>query len=157
FAPNTRLKPCGNVSSPALTSPMVLMVVALDDCTRSVTTAPQKVPLSDVAAAFASTVRRAVPARAFRPSVITAMPRRKKPIPPKMVIGVSKAASSIRRTAVQAPVSVNLIRFYAGQSKSVCGVAYDGACRSDRMPGGSPRLPDYQGVTGHLRNDLSGH
>jgi len=84
FAPKTRLKPCGNVSSPALTKPIVVMVVALDDCTRSVMTAPQKVPRSDVAAAFASTVRREEPARAFRPSVITAMPRRKRPIPPRM-------------------------------------------------------------------------
>lgn len=62
FAPKTRLKPCGNVSSPALTSPMVVMVVALDDCTKSVMTAPQNVPCSGVAAAFANTPRKAVPA-----------------------------------------------------------------------------------------------
>jgi uncharacterized membrane protein HdeD (DUF308 family) len=49
-------------------------------------------PLSDVAAAFASTVRKAEPASTFRPSVITAMPRRKKPNPPAMAIVVSKVS-----------------------------------------------------------------
>ena len=101
FAPNTRLRPCGKLSSPALTRPMVVMVVALDDCTRSVTTAPQTVPLNDVAVALANTVRRAEPASAFRPSVITAMPRRKKPIPPAMATVVSKASPSRRMNTVQ--------------------------------------------------------
>ena len=82
FAPKTRLRPCGNVSSPALTSPIVVIVVALDDCTISVITAPQNVPSSGVAAAFSITVLRAVPASAFSPSVITAMPRRNRPMPP---------------------------------------------------------------------------
>src|SRR5215510_3935320 len=44
LAPRTRPKPCGKVSKPALTRPIVVIVVALDDCTRSVTTAPQKEP-----------------------------------------------------------------------------------------------------------------
>jgi len=37
---------------------MVVIVVALDDCTRSVTTAPQKEPRKGVAAALLSTERR---------------------------------------------------------------------------------------------------
>src|SRR6516164_6933446 len=65
FAPNTRPNPCGNVNKPALTRPMVVIVVALEDCTSSVTTAPQKDPLSGVAAALLSTVRNAEPASAF--------------------------------------------------------------------------------------------
>jgi hypothetical protein len=90
FAPKTKLKPCGNVSSPALTSPMVVMVVALDDCTSSVMTAPQNVPRSDVAAAFVSTRRKAEPATALRPSVITAMPSKKRPTPPRIEVILSK-------------------------------------------------------------------
>ena len=89
LAPKTRLKPCGKVRRPALTSPMVVMVVALDDCTRSVMTAPQNVPSSGVAAAFSITVFRAVPASALSPSVITAMPRRNRPTPPTMETIVS--------------------------------------------------------------------
>jgi hypothetical protein len=69
---------------------MVVMVVALDDCTMSVITAPQNVPSSGVAAAFSITVFRAVPARALSPSVITAMPKRKRPTPPTIEIAVSK-------------------------------------------------------------------
>jgi hypothetical protein len=41
---------------------MVVMVVALDDCTISVAIAPQKAPPKGVAAALPSTVRSAVPA-----------------------------------------------------------------------------------------------
>jgi hypothetical protein len=82
FAPKTRPNPCGNVNKPALTRPIVVIVVALDDCTRSVTSAPQKEPRSGVAAALPSTVRSAEPANAFRPSVMTVMPSRKRPTPP---------------------------------------------------------------------------
>ena len=90
LAPKTRLRPCGNVSSPALTSPIVVIVVALDDCTISVITAPQNVPSSGVAAAFSITVLRAVPASALSPSVITAMPKRNRPMPPTIETSVSK-------------------------------------------------------------------
>ena len=90
LAPKTRLRPCGKVSSPALTSPIVVIVVALDDCTMSVITAPQNVPSSGVAAAFSITVFRAVPASALSPSVITAMPRRNRPTPPTIETRVSK-------------------------------------------------------------------
>jgi hypothetical protein len=64
------------------------MVVALDDCTRSVMIAPQMEPRSGVAAALPSTVRNAEPANAFRPSVMTVMPIRKRPTPPNTEIAV---------------------------------------------------------------------
>src|SRR6516165_127994 len=64
------------------------MVVALDDCTSSVTIAPQNAPESGVAAALLSTVRSAEPARPFRPSVMTVMPSKKRPTPPRMEIVV---------------------------------------------------------------------
>jgi hypothetical protein len=89
LAPNTRLKPWGKVRSPALTSPIVVMVVALDDCTRRVMIAPQNVPSRGVAAAFSNTVFNAVPARALSPSVITAMPSRNRPTPPTIETVVS--------------------------------------------------------------------
>src|SRR5262245_36467275 len=88
LAPNTRPSPCGKVSSPALTRPIVVIVTALDDCTSSVTIAPQKAPESGVAAALPSAVRRADPASAFRPSVMTVMPSRNSPTPPRMAIAV---------------------------------------------------------------------
>lgn len=68
------------------------MVVALDDCTRSVTIAPQKEPRSGVAAALLSTTRNAEPANAFRPSVMTVMPIRKRPTPPNTEIAVDMRA-----------------------------------------------------------------
>ena len=51
------------------------MGMALDDWTRSAS-APQKEPRCGVAAALLSTVRSSEPANAFRPSVMTVMPRR---------------------------------------------------------------------------------
>jgi hypothetical protein len=49
---------------------------------------PQNEPRSGVAAALPSTVRSAEPANAFRPSVMTVMPRRKRPTPPNTEIAV---------------------------------------------------------------------
>src|SRR5215472_8227448 len=95
FAPKTRPNPCGNVNNPALTRPIVVIVVALDDCTKSVTMAPQKEPRSGVAAALLSTVRSAEPANAFRPAVITVMPSRKRPMPPSTEIAVDTPAPEI--------------------------------------------------------------
>ena len=71
------------------------MVVALDDCTRSVTRAPQKEPRNGVAAALPSTVRSAEPANAFRPPVITVMPSRKRPTPPSTEIAVDMRAPEV--------------------------------------------------------------
>lgn len=56
------------VSKSALTRPIVVMVVALDDCTKSVMIAPQNAPVSGVAAALLSAVRSAEPANTLRPS-----------------------------------------------------------------------------------------
>src|SRR5271169_5332008 len=67
---------------------MVVIVVALEDWTISVAIAPQKAPRIGVAAAFASTVRNAEPAVAFRPSVMTVMPSRNRPTPPMIEIAV---------------------------------------------------------------------
>src|SRR5271163_4260923 len=79
---------------------MVVIVVALEDWTISVAMAPQKEPRSGVAAAFASTVRNAEPASALSPSVMTVMPRRNRPTPPRIEIAVD--------ISIQARVSVTL-------------------------------------------------
>src|SRR5262245_17615892 len=100
FAPNTRPSPCGNVSRPALTRPIVVIVVALEDCTTRVATAPQKAPLNGVAAALASTVRSADPARVFRPAVMTVIPSRKRPTPPRIEIVVDMCAPGARLTGL---------------------------------------------------------
>src|SRR5690242_3856262 len=109
LAPNTRPSPCGNVSKPALTRPIVVIVVALDDCTTSVATAPQKAPLNGVAVAMASTVRSADPAKLFRPAVMTVMPSRKRPTPPRIEIVVDMCAPGLARLSghpVAAPASL---------------------------------------------------
>jgi hypothetical protein len=78
-----------------LTRPMVVMVVALDDCTRSVTMAPQKEPRRGVAAALLSTERSAEPASAFSPLVMTVMPSRNRPTPPRTEIVVDMQAPTL--------------------------------------------------------------
>src|SRR5262245_4555641 len=88
FAPKTKPNPCGKVSKPALTRPMVVMVVALDDCTSSVTTPPQNAPRSGVPAALPSNVRSLDPASALSPPVMTVMPSRNRPTPPRIEIVV---------------------------------------------------------------------
>ena len=55
------------------------MVVALDDCTSSVMKAPE----SGAAAALLSIVRREEFAKALRPLVMTVMPSRNRPAPPR--------------------------------------------------------------------------
>src|SRR6516165_1182902 len=92
LAPNTSPSPCGKVKSPALTRPIVVIVTALDDCTSSVMMPPQKAPESGVAAALPRMTRRADPASAFRPSVMTAIPRRNSPTPPRMAMIVGMRA-----------------------------------------------------------------
>jgi hypothetical protein len=76
------------VSNPALTRPIVVIVVALDDCTISVTKAPQNALDSGVAAAVLSVVRSPGPASALRPLVMTLMPSRNRPTPPRTEIVV---------------------------------------------------------------------
>src|SRR5262245_21473396 len=94
LAPNTSPRPCENVSSPAPTRPMVVIVVALDDCTSSVTNAPQNAPDNGVAAALLSVARSPEPANALRPLVMTLMPSRNRPTPPRTEIVVDIRASS---------------------------------------------------------------
>src|SRR6516225_6100914 len=67
---------------------MVVIVVALDDCTISVTKAPQNAPDDGVAAALLSVVRSPGPANALRPLVMTSMPSRNRPTPPRTEIVV---------------------------------------------------------------------
>jgi hypothetical protein len=59
------------------------MVVALDDCPSSVMKAPQNAPESGAAAALLSIVRREEFAKALRPLVMTVMPSRNRPAPPR--------------------------------------------------------------------------
>ena len=108
FAPKTSASPCGKVSRPALTRPMVVIVVALDDCTSSVTRAPQNVPLTGVAAAMLSTVRSAEPASAFRPSVMMAIPIKNRPTPPRIEIVVDVSPCSDRPQRQAAPIIAQL-------------------------------------------------
>src|SRR5262245_15356081 len=94
FAPNTSPRPCEKVSNPALTRPMVVIVVALDDCTISVMKAPQNALDNGVAAALFSVVRSPEPANALRPPVMTLMPSRNRPTPPRIAIVVDIRAPS---------------------------------------------------------------
>src|SRR5262249_24388482 len=80
--------PCAKVRSSALTRPIVVIVTALDDWTSRVMTAPQKAPESGVAAALPRAMRRADPASILRPSLMTSIPSRNSPTPPRMAIAV---------------------------------------------------------------------
>jgi hypothetical protein len=108
FAPNTRPNPCGKVSKPALTKPIVVMVVALEDWTSSAMIAPQNAPDSGVAAALPSTVRSPEPASALRPVVMTVMPSKNRPTPPRIEIAVDMSSLSFR--GMDAHQSVQLSR-----------------------------------------------
>jgi hypothetical protein len=120
FAPNTRPNPCANVSRPALTKPIVVIVIALEDWTSSVTMAPQNAPDSGVAAALPNTVRRPEPAIALRPVVITVMPSKNRPTPPRIEITVDMCSLSSR--GMDAPslfkVAVAWVAYAVSQMKS---------------------------------------
>src|SRR5215471_12285077 len=73
---------------------MVVIVVALDDCTMSVTNAPQNAPDNGVAAALLSVARSPEPATALRPPVMTLMPSKNRPTPPRTEIVVDIHATS---------------------------------------------------------------
>src|SRR5215469_15659267 len=90
---------------------MVVIVVALDDCTMRVTKAPQNAPDNGVAAALLRVVRSPEPASALRPLVITLMPSRNRPTPPRTEIAVairvfSRCCDSQLFTATQLPWDV---------------------------------------------------
>jgi hypothetical protein len=88
LAPKTTPIACGKVRRPALTSPIVVIVVALEDCTISVMTAPHSVPRAGVAAAVCRSARRAEPANARRPSVMIHIPSRNSPSPPRIAMSM---------------------------------------------------------------------
>src|SRR5215471_3423281 len=73
---------------------MVVIVVALDDCTISVTKAPQNVPDNGVAATLLNVVRSPEPANALSPLVMTLMLSRNRPTPPRTEIAVDIRAPS---------------------------------------------------------------
>jgi hypothetical protein len=79
---------------------MVVIVVALDDCTKSVTKAPQNAPDNGVPAALLNVVRSPEPANALRPWVMTLIPSRNRPTPPRTEIVVDmralQGASTVR-------------------------------------------------------------
>jgi hypothetical protein len=62
--------------------------------------APQKEPRSGVAAALLSTVFSAEPASDFKPSVMTVMPSRKRPMPPSTEIVVDMGAPQLSQPVV---------------------------------------------------------
>src|SRR5262249_2975252 len=73
---------------------MVVIVVALDDCTISVTNAPQNAPDNGVAATLLNVVRSREPANALRPLGMTLMPSRNRPTPRRTEVVVDIQASS---------------------------------------------------------------
>src|SRR5262245_42412265 len=73
---------------------LVVIVVALDDCTIRVTKAPQNAPDKGVAAMLPSVVRSREPANGLRPLVITLMPSRNRPTPPRTEVVVDIRAPS---------------------------------------------------------------
>ena len=85
LAPRMTPTACWKLNSPALTNPMVVRVVALDDCTTAVMVAPAARDLKRPPVNRARNPRRESPASAFSPSVSRIMPRRKRPMPPRMV------------------------------------------------------------------------
>jgi hypothetical protein len=83
FEPNITPTAWGKVSSPALTKPMVVRVVALEDCMRAVVPAPDRIADKVPPVKRLNPLLKASPARAFRPLAKRVIPRRNTPIPPK--------------------------------------------------------------------------
>src|SRR5262245_55544154 len=113
---------------------MVVIVVALDDCTISVTRAPQNAPDSGVAAALLSIVRNPGPAIALRPAVTTLMPSRNSPTPPRTEIAVAMrlpaGASTIRAARYVSSPDAERIIHHAGIVRSTAPSTEDGGfCR----------------------------
>jgi hypothetical protein len=84
------------VERPAPIKPIVVIVIALEDWTSSVTMAPPNAPDSGVAAPLPDTVRRPEPAIALSPVVITAMPSKNRPTPPRIEITIDMCSLSSR-------------------------------------------------------------
>src|SRR5262249_10158344 len=101
---------------------MVVIVVALDDCTISVTKAPQNAPDSGVAAALRSVARSPEPANALRPLVMTLMPSRNRPTPPRTEIVVDMRAAYVSRASAARIVSSSLLLLRAALQVTVAPV-----------------------------------
>ena len=84
FAPKMTPIDCENVSNPALTNPIVVSTVALEDCMRSVIVTPATTELTRPPVKRARMDRSESPAIALRPSVSRTIPRRNSPTPPRM-------------------------------------------------------------------------
>lgn len=128
------------------------MVVALDDCTRSVTIAPQNAPDRGVAAAFPSTVRSEDPASALSPSVMTVMPSKKRPTPPsiEIVVDMSGASSGSNRVLIVArSTAVMREGLERDPSQLSAEKAFAFVLANIRLT--APRMPQ----TGQLRASLS--
>jgi len=80
---------CERVSRPALTKPTVATVTALDDCTVAVRHVPVTRPRRGELVHAASTLRSVAPAATFKPSVISHIPSRNRPMPPSRVVTTS--------------------------------------------------------------------
>jgi hypothetical protein len=85
LAPTITPSAAGKESSPALTKPMVVMVVALEDWTSAVSPTPERNAAGGVPVAHSSTRCNELPAAALRLSDIRIMPTRKRPTPPSRV------------------------------------------------------------------------
>src|SRR5215831_397205 len=102
---------------------MVVIVVALDDCTISVTKAPQNAPDSGVAAALLSVVRSPEPANALRLLVMTLMPSRNRPTPPRTDVAVDMRYVSEVSAARTAASSFFFSAAGFGYVRSSCSTA----------------------------------
>ena len=82
MAPKITHIACPRVRIPALANPMEATVTAPDDCTTPVISAPDNNARSLVRVHRVKTSRSIDPAASFRPSVISRIPNRNRPIPP---------------------------------------------------------------------------
>ena len=83
LAPISTPTDCAKGRTPALTKPIVISVVALEDWIIAVTTMPEKNAMIGRRVSESSPLRRESPASDLRPSVISVMPSRNSPIPPR--------------------------------------------------------------------------
>ena len=85
LAPNMIPTVCSKRISPALTKPMVMAVVAEDDCITTVTANPMSKPIQALLVYRSMMSRSLSPANDFNPSPINLIPNRNNPNPPRIV------------------------------------------------------------------------
>ena len=88
FAPRTIHTACLRFKTPAVISPTVITIVAVDDWITAVTRAPVSTPMKAFAVTFSSTRFRAVPDAFLSPSPMISIPYRNIARPPSRVITV---------------------------------------------------------------------